>query len=351
MAKSEVSKESNEELERYERIVNRAQREIEWVRKVYIWVFGFITLIFVAGVAFAVIFIGKDLADIKNRLNDEVGIVGRRVINRIDEEFKDENIHKLIVKQTIKRVDAVTDELIGRSVESKIEPKIKEVNLKLETLNNKTEIIKSDFANAIDEQKHLVDNFTDNQDKEMKIFKASLAKQFANAIDEQKHLVDNFTDNQDEKLKVTIAEFTKQKDTLNQLIIAANTNTEKLREMIRLAEPPELRLSSQPTIQKIETGYEIMLKFKPPKDIYLGAIAFEVQVVNASAAKILDVSRAGTGISMNVKHGFSEDRKIATVQYTPMDSGLQQIKIQVSGICKLSISGNYLAKPFSIVVK
>ncbi len=350
MAKSEVSKESNEELERYERIVNRAQREIEWVRKVYIWVFGFITLIFVAGVAFAVIFIGKDLADIKNRLNDEVGIVGRRVINRIDEEFKDENIHKLIVKQTIKRVDAVTDELIGRSVESKIEPKIKEVNLKLETLNNKTEIIKSDFANAIDEQKHLVDNFTDNQDKEMKIFKASLAKQFANAIDEQKHLVDNFTDNQDKEMKKTNTKITKQKETIDQLIKVANTHTKKLKEMIDFAKTPELLLSTH-SVQKVEAGYEIKLKFKPPKDIYLGAIAFEVQVVNASAAKILDVSRAGTGISMNVKHGFSEDRKIATVQYTPMDSGLQQIKIQVSGICKLSISGNYLAKPFSIVVK
>lgn len=312
MAKTPNGKKEDAELDRYEKLVGQARDEITWIRSVYQWIFGGITVLFLFGVALAVIFIGKDLREIKSRLNNEVDIVGRRVIDRIDKEFKEENIQELIVKQ----VDAVAGQLISDKVKEKVDPEIEKIGIELKALNEKTNKLQSKFAIIINDQKLLVEKFAYDQSKKM--------TKINNSITKQQKLID-------------------------QLVTAANTQIEKLGEMIKLAEPPELRLSSQPTIQKVEEGYELELKFDSPKDKYLGTIAFEVQVVDASAAKILKLSR--TGISMNVKHTIEKNGKKAIFQYSPLGSGLQQIKIQVSGTCKLLIFGNYLAKPVNIVVK
>lgn len=249
------------ELDRYERIVDRAHKEIEGVRTVYKWLFGCLTIIFVFGVTLAVIFIGKDLNAIKSRLNDEADTVSQLVKDRINEEFKQENIQSLVEEKAEARIEKITDQLISQQIKKIIDPQIAGIR---------------------------------------------------------------------EEVKA---------------------QEEKLAKMIKLAEPPELRLSSLPAIQKVEAGYDVELKFTAPEDIFLGAIAFEVQVVDTSAAKILDIGRAGTGISLNVRRSITEDGKIAKFHYSPAASGLQQIKIRVSNACELLISGNYLAEPLKIVVK
>lgn len=307
MGKIPNQKNEKAELDRYEKLVGKAHEEIAWIRSVYKWLFGCITVLFLFGVTLAVIFIGKDSREIKSRLNDEVEIVRLRVIARIDEEFKQKNIQELIVN----RVDVVASQLIRDMVKEKVDSEIGKIDIKLKALNEKTNELQTTFATTINAQ-------------ELR-FK-------------------NFVSQQDEKLKT-------QQQITNKLLTAVNTQMKQLKEIAKLTKPPELRLASPPTIQEVKEGYEIELTFKPQETRALGTIVFGVEVADASATKILDISRTGTGISMNVKHDITEDMKRATVQYFPVGSGSQQIKIQVSGKCKLLIFGTHLAKKFNIDVK
>ncbi len=288
------------ELDRYEKIVERAHKEIVGVHRVYKWLGLGLAVIMAAGGTIAWENIESlrsevryHATDMKNQLKEKVDMLEREVRRRVELEFDKESIRKLVQEEAKKRIDAVADELIGKQIEIKIDPKIKEINIEIENLKTKIAKFQEDF-------------------------------------EVQKNLFDLFAREQDEKLKVTIAKVTKQ------------------REKIELATLPELLLSSH-SIQKVEAGYEIKLDFNPSKYERLGTIIFEVQVVGASTAKILKCSRPG--ISVNVKHTIEKNGKKATFQYSPMISELQRIIIQVSGTCKLSIFGNYLSKPVNVVVE
>ena len=310
--------EEKKELDRYERIVDRAHKEIKGVRYVYIWLASIMGIILATAIACGTFLTYNTINDMKSDLDQRTEKLANEVKARIDEEFKTEKITELIVNQAGIRVDAVVDELIGKHVENKIDPKIKAIDVKLKTLNDKTETLKDEFTTVIKGQTRLVDKFSSDQDK---------------------------------KIRKRDARITKQQELINELSTVANTNTENLREMIRLAKAPELILSSQPIIQKIKEGYGVELKFIQPEGKSLGRIGFEVQVVDASEAKILDLSRTGATISIGLVTGIDKNGKKASLQYSSLGSRLQQIKIQVSGKCKLSILSNYLAKPLSIVVE
>ena len=139
--------EEKKDLERYEKLVTQARDEIAWIRSVYKWVFGCITVIFVVGVTFAVIFIGKDLNDIKNRLNDKVEILGQQVSSRIDKEFKKENIHNLVENKAKENVEKVVDSYLAETTERinkkviTFEEESQKMTASLDKLNERAEFI------------------------------------------------------------------------------------------------------------------------------------------------------------------------------------------------------------------
>lgn len=295
------------EIDRYERIVDRAHNEIESVRTVYKWLATILGIIIAVGLTLTTIMIGNTIEGMKKSISAELDFTKSMVINKIDEEFNNKNIKDLVIKQTKIRVDTVADELIGNHVENKINPRIKEVRTKLKALDDKTEVLREEFATL----RNVLDDKTEVLREEYAIISKELEIQ------------------------------------INQVTTSADAHAKMLEDLIKRANLPQLSLSSH-FIQKVETGYEIKLAFNPSNEEHLGTIVFRVQVVDASEAKIVDFTRLG--ISTNVKHAFGEDGKTARFQYSPMSSETQQIKIQVSGACKLSISGNYLPEPVNIVV-
>jgi hypothetical protein len=107
------------ELDRYERIVEQAHKEIEFVRGVYKWIFGGVVVLFTLGITIAVIFIGNNVNELKSRLNQEIDIVERQVKSLIEEEFKQDNIHILVKDEAKNRIDTIADNLITEQIEEK----------------------------------------------------------------------------------------------------------------------------------------------------------------------------------------------------------------------------------------
>lgn len=135
--------EEKKELDRYEKLVGQAHDEIAWIRNVYKWVFGGISAIFVVGVAFAVIFIGKDLSDIKRSINNKVDIIEKQVENRIGEEFKTKTIQDLIEKKVEEYIEGEAEQFITVKInkgmtlfQTQIENTLKEADNEVEKLGN-----------------------------------------------------------------------------------------------------------------------------------------------------------------------------------------------------------------------
>lgn len=152
-------------IQMYQDIVDRAHKEVEFVRKAYIWLGSLITIIISVGLVTATFFTYKSLRDMRSDLRDEVELmkkkasqdyavltsemklsvgnkiqdVERTVNNRIDSEFNKDNIQGLVKEKAQQRIDKIADLMIGQQVEKKITPKIDQVDAKIKNLNAITE--------------------------------------------------------------------------------------------------------------------------------------------------------------------------------------------------------------------
>ncbi len=135
--KKEVNNTDSKELDRYERIVNRAHKEISGVRYVYMFLAGVLGTIFVVGMGIAT-FIGfSTVGDIKSRVEERVNRLEKRVEERIEEQFAQKNIQKLVEEKASERIDNVADKLIGEKINEKVTPLISEVENKIEDMQSR----------------------------------------------------------------------------------------------------------------------------------------------------------------------------------------------------------------------
>lgn len=152
-------------IDQYERIVDRAHKEIEGVRMVYKWLLAIVgiatTIIFVVGIYFSHRSmsdfkleirsegeklkteltqesrslgsrlqnelgdsLSQDVESIRSDLHKRVDELSRKVENRVEQEFQTERISTLISSNAISRVREVADPLVQKEIEAKLEPRI-----------------------------------------------------------------------------------------------------------------------------------------------------------------------------------------------------------------------------------
>lgn len=135
--KEEVNKVDNREIERYEKIVDRANKEIAGVRYVYIWLAGILGIIFVVGMGVATFITYSTIGDIKSSVEERVSKLEKRVEERIEEQFDKNNIRKLVEDKAIERIDKVADKLIGQKIDEKVTPLIRDVDIQARDLQSR----------------------------------------------------------------------------------------------------------------------------------------------------------------------------------------------------------------------
>lgn len=125
-------------------ITEHAKQEVDWVKKYYAWVVGAISVIVAVGLYFSYNSVNslkadlkdqgdgiqralvKDIENLKATLQNEIKKdtleVRQRLNKRIDEEFQQKNLQKLISEVATNRVQEIADKRIETEVKNKIEP-------------------------------------------------------------------------------------------------------------------------------------------------------------------------------------------------------------------------------------
>lgn len=164
--------EQDDKSDQLEKIIQRSDKEIDRVYKVYRILGGALGVILAAGIAtFGYVSynsvkdmrndmreemrtirasVDKEMGDIKqntfeeskvlsNRLKAElemiVSDVGKKVNKRIDEEFKTENIQSLVKSNAQQRIDKVADQIIEDKIEKKVKPVLDAANQSLKSID------------------------------------------------------------------------------------------------------------------------------------------------------------------------------------------------------------------------
>ena len=135
--KEEVNKVDNREIERYEKIVDRANKEIAGVRYVYIWLAGILGIIFVVGMGVATFITYSTIGDIKSSVEERVSKLEKRVEERIEEQFDRHKIRKLVEDKAIERIDKLADKLIGEKIDEKATPLIRQLQIQVGDLHSR----------------------------------------------------------------------------------------------------------------------------------------------------------------------------------------------------------------------
>ena len=177
----EECKEGNKEIDHYERIVNRAHREIEQVHNTYRLLMSLLTIIFVLGISIAAVVswktvggmndtINGTIQHINSRLDREVDIVQRQIKSRIDEEFKQDNISDLVEEKAKKTVEKKVESYLSATtklIEEKVAGFEKESQMmtsSLDKLNERAELLFSiilannDNMSALEDLKKLAND-------------------------------------------------------------------------------------------------------------------------------------------------------------------------------------------------
>ncbi len=128
---------NEKEIERYEKIVDRAHKEIVGVRHVYIWLVSVLGIIFVVGMGIAAYITYDTIGGIKSNVEGKVGRLEKRVEERIEEQFDQKNIRKLVEDKATERIDKIADKLIGEKIDEKVNPLIRSVETQVRDVNSR----------------------------------------------------------------------------------------------------------------------------------------------------------------------------------------------------------------------
>ncbi|MFZ2147777.1 MAG: hypothetical protein WAV28_11210 [Sedimentisphaerales bacterium] len=161
--KNAIAKKQEDEhqvIDEYQKIINRADKEIERVHRTYYLVSKILGVIIVAGITAVTFITWNTIADMRgdlreetntitSRFNDEVDLVGRQVRSRIEEEFNKENIHDLVQTTAKERIDAVADVFISEKIDEKVIPLINVIVKQIEDANNRLVALEDKFTNDL----------------------------------------------------------------------------------------------------------------------------------------------------------------------------------------------------------
>jgi len=116
----------------YKEIVSFAKNQIDWVRKTYLWIASFITIIIIVGMGF--------LYSSRNEYFEEIKQLKNEVVNRIDNELSKDSIQNLIKSRINIQIDKVAENIIADQIEKKINPKLISLNKEIEILRNRNKV-------------------------------------------------------------------------------------------------------------------------------------------------------------------------------------------------------------------
>jgi len=171
------------EIDHYEKIIDRVDKEIQHVHRVYYLLAGILGLIMTAGIAAVTILTWNTLGDaresvrqetqemkssleeevgmlkqkaqemkssleeevgmlkqkaeeMKSSLEKEVGMLRQEVQRRVEREFDKEEIQQLVREEAMERIDAVADQFIEKEIDKKVTPVISGVEKEMGVLDN-----------------------------------------------------------------------------------------------------------------------------------------------------------------------------------------------------------------------
>ena len=152
-------KDFKSDLERYDRLENKAEREIEKVRKqntLFITIFGLL-------VAFASFLFFSSISDVKDNIKEDIGLFKKQTelkteidIDKLKEKYEDEiesikndiekeiesefqrdNIVALVERKARERIDLVADNFIDEQIEKRISERIRTTQNQLDYMKYK----------------------------------------------------------------------------------------------------------------------------------------------------------------------------------------------------------------------
>lgn len=177
-------------LDNLQKIIDRSDKEVDRVYRVYRTLAGAVTLILGIGIA-TIGYVSynsvkdmridlreemstirartsQEMNDFKQRTSEEfillknhlkseqemiVTNVGKKVNQRMEDEFNKENIQTLVNAKATERIDKIADSLIGQQIEIKIDPKIKVAEEKIKNVDQQV----AKTAESIKELRSLTD--------------------------------------------------------------------------------------------------------------------------------------------------------------------------------------------------
>lgn len=137
----------SEDLNRYERLQEAAEKQINRAWKAYAILGSLVTIIFIAGMFFTYHSIRDFKNEIRNDITTEKDIVEKRVNARIDGILTERNIRQIVAE----RVALVTDTIISNKIHAEFDPKLRKIAQDLESYEstNKLYAAKSLFSNTV----------------------------------------------------------------------------------------------------------------------------------------------------------------------------------------------------------
>jgi hypothetical protein len=170
--RSERKQDQIDVLEKLEKLIDRSDKEVDRVYKVYRILAGAVTIILAVGIGTLGYVSYNSLKDMRSDMREEmsairartsqemndlkhktseesaflrdrlkseqatiVADVGKKVNQRVEDEFNKENIQTLVNAKASERIDKIADSLIGQQIEKRIDPKIKAAEDKVKSLD------------------------------------------------------------------------------------------------------------------------------------------------------------------------------------------------------------------------
>lgn len=125
----------------------------------------------------------------------------------------------------------------------------------------------------------------------------------------------------------------------------------QIEETAEKAAPPTLKLVAK-EVKEIDGKVEVIVQFKPNKNVPLGSIVFSVSVEKNSDVNILDIwpdaTYGGPFNSGDNSKQIAADGKSASLTYSLLGVNRPTIKITLSGESVIIIAGNYLKEPVQL---
>jgi hypothetical protein len=121
--------------DQFEKIVDRAHKEIEWVHLAYTRYARIIGAILVTGITIASFLTWNSAREMRSDMKDNMADMSNRVNKRIDDEFNKESIQDLIRKKAEGRVDEVAGGIINDYIVTTLKPKLDTFQSKLSDFN------------------------------------------------------------------------------------------------------------------------------------------------------------------------------------------------------------------------